>query len=337
MKKQNKAFMPSLEQVEARELLASLLGNSGFEAPDIAPGTFVYNPVATLWNYHGTAGVSERNSGFTSGNPPPPEGTQVGFVQSQGSMTQNFVPPVNGEYKISLQVAQRGNWPGTQAIQVKISGNLVGSFTPAFSSYQTVETSPISLLTNHLYTVEIAGTVPFDATAFVDNVQLFQSNNTQLFTPGTFEYPAIGNGYVYNQDALGSNFIFGNGAGITANGNAFTSGNPNTPEGSQVAFIQNNGYMIQANFTIPESGYYYISFYGAQRANHGGRQNLRVQLVGSTSAIDQMISPTSTTYQSYATYTAYVQAGTSYALSIGGYNGFGDNTAFVDNVRLVKI
>ena len=53
-------------------------------------------------------------------------------------------------------------------------------------------------------------------------------------------------------------------AGVSSNGSAFTSGNPNAPDGSQVAFLQGTGSMSQSVYL--DAGTYSLSFLAAQRA-----------------------------------------------------------------------
>src|SRR5207248_3259853 len=56
--------------------------DAGFEAPAVGTGTyatFQYGPAGTPWTYAGAAGVAGNSSGFTTGNPPAPEGVQVAF------------------------------------------------------------------------------------------------------------------------------------------------------------------------------------------------------------------------------------------------------------------
>ena len=49
------------------------------------------------------------------------------------------------------------------------------------------------------------------------------------------------------------------------NGSDFTVGNPNAPNGNQVAFLKNNASMSQTVYL--EAGVYNLSFLAAQRVN----------------------------------------------------------------------
>lgn len=48
-------------------------------------------------------------------------------------------------------------------------------------------------------------------------------------------------------------------------------------------------------------------------------------------------TPTSTSYQTYRTPPRYFNANAQFTVTIYGINNYGDNTAFIDNVLLVKI
>ena len=68
----------------------------------------------------------------------------------------------------------------------------------------------------------------------------------------------------YQYRPTGSAWSFSGSAGLAGNGSDFTSGNPNAPQGSQVAFLQETGSISQAvNFAA--AGSYLISFSAAQR------------------------------------------------------------------------
>ena len=55
----------------------------------VGASTFKYDPTGSPWAFTGGAGVSGNKSGFTSGNPPAPQGVQVAFLQDSGWSRQN--------------------------------------------------------------------------------------------------------------------------------------------------------------------------------------------------------------------------------------------------------
>ena len=146
-----------------------------------------------------------------------------------------------------------------------------------------------------------------------------------------FEIPSLGHaGYQYSP--TGGGWTFSNGGGIAANGSAFTSNNPNAPQGTQVAFLQETGLIRQ---TISfAAGSYHILFDAAQRKGvNKSVQNFQVLIDGQVVGI---LTPISFKYRRYSTGSFTVSAG-SHVLSFRGLdsNG-GDNTAFIDAVTILS-
>ena len=124
---------------------------------------------------------------------------------------------------------------------------------------------------------------------------------------------------------------FQGGSGISGSGSAFTSGNPNAPEGSQVAFLQDTGSFSQTLSGF-SAGLYSFSFDAAQRGNYGGPQDFEVSL-GNT--VLGVYGPgLSTSYQSFTTAPTIIDGG-SRTLTFTGLNtAGGDDTAFIDSVAV---
>jgi hypothetical protein len=78
-----------------------------------------------------------------------------------------------------------------------------------------------------------------------------------------FEQPSVENSF--QTDPSGAIWTFNNGSGISGNGSAFTSGNPNAPKGLQVGYVQGLG-IISQSMNFPQNSYQVI-FSAAQRAN----------------------------------------------------------------------
>ncbi len=150
-----------------------------------------------------------------------------------------------------------------------------------------------------------------------------------VITNGGFETPALGlGGYQYAPS--GSSWAFGSGGGISANGSAFTNGNPNAPEGTQVAFIQTTGSLSQVIGGFQPSTTYTLTFAAAQRANccGAGGEDFQVLLDGTSLGT---FKPTSTSYTNFST--TFTTTGGSHTLKFVGLDtAGGDNTVFIDNV-----
>jgi hypothetical protein len=153
-----------------------------------------------------------------------------------------------------------------------------------------------------------------------------------------FEVPTT-TSYQYNPS--GGNWVFtaqsgSSGSGISANGSAFTSGNPNAPQGGQVAFLQGAGSISQTLMGLIAGAIYQVTFSAAQRNNIYGQQKGQTwQLRLDGSAIGTYAPPE--TAQSFLDYSATFTASSasSHTIAFVGTdaNG-GDNTVLLDNVRL---
>src|SRR5262249_51776013 len=157
-------------------LLGSVIGDAGFEAPVGGTGSvndFVYNPTGTPWTFSSTSGVAGNGSGFTSGNPNAPDGSQVAFLEYQGSISQ-VVNPGSGSYMLSFQAAQRGNFnQGGQSFKVQVDGAVIGIFTPKGATYTSYTTNSFTL-TAGPHTITFAGLNPqgYDNTVLLDSTSL---------------------------------------------------------------------------------------------------------------------------------------------------------------------
>ena len=119
-----------------------------------------------------------------------------------------------------------------------------------------------------------------------------------LLDPG-FEYPIQGTGTsAYQYDPTGSAWTFSGTAGLAGNGSTFTSGNPNAPQGNQVAFVQRTGSISQV-VSFAAAGSYLISFSAAQRGNNGtSNEEVQVQVDGT---VVGTFTPAGTGYATYTT------------------------------------
>jgi hypothetical protein len=312
---------------------APAVGDAGFESPVVGAGNFQYAPAGTPWAFAGGAGVSGNGSAFTAGNPPAPEGAQVGLLQGAGSMISQSVSGwAAGTYTISFAAAQRGNF-GTsrEDFQVLVDGSVVGTFTPAGTSYATYTTAPFPVAAgSHTIAFQGLDTVGGDNTAFLDNVQVAVATGPPQPGDAGFESPVVGAGN-FQYAPAGTPWAFAGGAGVSGNGSAFTAANPPAPEGAQVGFLQGTGSSSQADPGW-DAGAYTISFQAAQRANYGtSREDFQVLVDG---IVVGTFTPSGTAYSTYATAAFTVTAG-SHTIALQGLDSAGgDNTAFLDDVLI---
>ena len=137
-------------------------------------GQFQYRPTGSPWTFSGSAGISGNNSGFTSGNPPAPEGAQVAFLQGTGSFSQTVTGWAAGSYALTFDAAQRGNHQASQQdFKVLVDGVVVGTFTPSGTSYQAYTTAAFTVTAgSHTITFQGLDSAGGDNTAFVDQVAI---------------------------------------------------------------------------------------------------------------------------------------------------------------------
>src|SRR5260370_160239 len=187
------------------------LQDGGFETPPVGsgPSAYVYDPTASPWTFVGQAGVSGNGSGFTSGNPNAPQGSQIAVLQNAGSFSQELTLTA-GFYAISFSAAQRATYQSsTQTFQLLIDGVALASFTPASTSYATFTTN-VFTIADGVHTITFFGLNPNGGqnTAFIDQVTLNTAPPpppppTQL-QAGGFETPSIRSGpspYPYDPPA----------------------------------------------------------------------------------------------------------------------------------------
>ncbi len=148
-----------------------------------------------------------------------------------------------------------------------------------------------------------------------------------------FESPSVGTGNsAYLLMPSNTGWTFNAGTGVAGNGSAFTAGNPNAPQGTQVGFIQGTGSFSQ---TVVDwaAGTYTISFDAAQRGNfQQSVQDFKILVDGISVGV---FTPTGTNYSSETTGVFTVAAGPHTITFQGLDDAGGDNTAFLDAIQVV--
>ncbi len=150
-----------------------------------------------------------------------------------------------------------------------------------------------------------------------------------------FETPDLGTGsnaYLYRP--LGTPWTYSGNAGVAANGSDFTSANPLAPQGDQVLFMQSASSVAAQSFNSPP-GRHRILLRTAQRQFNGVNvQQVSVRVDGSQVAL---LAPTATSY-TLVTTDSFMLAGSTHLIELVGLNpNGGDNTLFVDDIRIERI
>ena len=155
---------------------APVLQNAGFESPAVGNG-YVENPTGAGWTFTGDAGVAGNGSEFTVENQAAPEGTQVGFIEDTGEISQ-AVTFAAGSYVIAFQAAQQGNDNlQAQDFQVLVDGTSYGSFTPIDVRYASYATLPFTVSAGtHTICFQGIDSVGGPISAFIDAVQILPQN-----------------------------------------------------------------------------------------------------------------------------------------------------------------
>ena len=161
--------------------------DAGFEASYAGPAgagkSYAYRPSGSAWSYTGTAGVSANGSGFTSGNPAAPQGTQVALLQRTGAISQAVAGWQAGSYRLSFLAAQRGNYQqgGYQDFDVLVDGAVVATVRPSDATYRSYSTATFAVAGSGTHTVTFRGrdTAGGDNTALIDAVALTRVSSTQ--------------------------------------------------------------------------------------------------------------------------------------------------------------
>lgn len=216
------------------------------------------------------------------------------------------------------------------AVNLTISG-LPGGVTASFNPSSATGSSALTLTASASAT---AGTVVATLTGASGALSHFILMNVTVINPNAsrnlgFESPVISD-HQYNVTNGSWNF-FGNGAGLLANGSAFD--NPNAPQGAQAAFLQSYGIISQPLDIFTPGTTYAITFSAAQRStvnSLGQSWNVMID-----NAVVAGFNPgeSATSYKDYTV--VFTATNTLQTLSfIGTDIATGDNTVFIDNVRI---
>lgn len=316
-----------LDQIGMTQLSGGLI-DSGFEQSTVSVGSFSYTPTGSAWTYTGTAGVAANSSVFTAGNANSPQGSQVAFIQNTGSISQT-ISLAAGTYQLIFSAAQRANLPSSETMQVLVDGAVVGTFnTIAGSAYTDLTTSSFTVAAGtHVLTFLGTNLNGGDNTLFLDDVAITQQAGG-LTDSGFEELTESASGFSYTP--TGSAWIFDGTAGVANNGSAFTAGNVNAPQGSQVAFLQMSSSISQTVHL--SAGTYQVSFTAAQRANLASAQTFEVLVDGYV--VGTFNNLPGTAYSQLTTYSFDVGYGYHNITFLGTNLNSGDNTVFIDEVSI---
>ena len=124
-----------LSFVAAVSLQAATILNVSFETPSLGLGNFQYDPAGATWTFSGSSGIAANGSAM--GYAAAPNGTQAAFLQGGGASFSEMITSVNVGDVVNFWEAQR---PGfvANSFNVVYNGNVIGSFTPASTTWTEV-------------------------------------------------------------------------------------------------------------------------------------------------------------------------------------------------------
>jgi GH25 family lysozyme M1 (1,4-beta-N-acetylmuramidase) len=266
-----------------------------------------------------TAGGAAKVTTFTASPNPVASGATV-------TLSATVSDPDSAVSKVAFYRESNG----TSGLQTGSGGDaLVGTASSSSSGIWSVMVSTAGLSGNVTFYAVATDTSGFVGPVASTNVQV---GNGQFANPG-FETPSVGSGpsgYAYAPS--GASWTFAGYSGISGNGSTFTAGNPNAPEGVQVAFLEYSNSSIAQTVSM-SGGNYQISFYAAQRQNvQASQQDFEVLVDGS---VVGQFTPTSTNYAFYSTGPFTVATAGNHTVEFLGLDtAGGGNTAFIDDLNL---
>jgi len=170
--------------------------NSGFESPAYASGQWAYGPVGVDWTFTATnqAGVAHNNSTWYA--TAAPEGTQGGYVQGVGAVSQPVMITTAAMYQVTFQAEGRTSL-GPNGLILKADGIQYAAWDHTyFSETEWRSCTGTVFLTEGEHTLSFAGwnTRGGDSATAIDNIlivsvpmgpQNYLSTNTTLHLDGS--------------------------------------------------------------------------------------------------------------------------------------------------------
>lgn len=250
-----------------------------------------------------------------------------GLTVSQGSNVATTVTVISGS----------GFASSVNLSALNLPGGVTATFTPTNSAAgSTLIFTAIAGAVTGTNTVTV--TVSSGSLNHTAPITLIVIATNQIVVPtiadSGFETPSLGSGnYQYNPSGAGWTFegASPDGSGLVANGSGFS--NPDAPQGAQAAFVQESGSIAQAISGLIPGTSYTLSFVAAERP--GDAQSWNVTMNGTTIG---SYNPGSgaTAYTGYSTSFTATTA-TEILRFVGTDLAGGDNTIFIDNVRVTPV
>jgi hypothetical protein len=261
--------------------------------------------------FSGLGDLNNPNEWFPSVN--------YGTVTDEGTISNPDSGPYAGETIVTLTNTEK-YWqimnPGPALIGAYVSGP--GIIPGTVVAAQGDVKSLILILSNH---APSASNVPLTFSGTPPANPILDSG---FETPILTESPPAN----FISNPTGTPWTFNQSSGIAGNGSSFTALNGPAPEGTQVAFLQNQG-MVSQRATL-QAGTYILSFDAAQRQLGQTIDNQTIAILVDGNEVGE-ITPSGANYTTYnVSFTVATGTHTITIESVGG----SDATALIDAVTL---
>jgi hypothetical protein len=234
-----------------------------------------------------------------------------------GDTIVTFTPPGDDSTKLYWQIAP----PGPALIGAFVSGPGVppGTVVKAQGDVKDL----VLILSNHVPDSKRPVSLTFSGTAPANPItdSGFETPVQTATPPANFSFNPSSPDWTFDQNS-----------GIAGNGSTLTALNGPAPEGTQVAFLQNQGAVSQTVKDL-QAGTYTLSFEAAQRQNGQtiDQQTIAI-LVDGKPVTGGNITPSGANYTAYSVPFAVTAAG-QHVITIEGTGG-ANAMAFIDAVSL---
>ncbi|MFA7345436.1 MAG: family 16 glycosylhydrolase [Terrimicrobiaceae bacterium] len=298
--------------------------NGGFETPNVGAASYQLRPAGATWTFTGYSYIQSNGSAWGAANAP--DGTQTGVLQGYSGTLGSISQTVNlgaGSYTLSFRAARRGSQ--IQPVRVSVDGTVVGTYTPASSSFEMMTTVAFTVAAGN-HTITLAATDSSgDKSSFIDSVSI---QSTTIAVPnGGFETPNVG-AASYQLRPAGATWTFTGYSYIQSNGSAF--GAANAPDGTQTGVLQGySGTLGSISQTVNlNADSYTLSFQAARRGSQV--QPVRVSVDGT---VVGTYTPASSSFALMTTAAFTVAAG-NHTITLAATDSTGDKSSLIDSVSI---